>query len=378
MRKLLVLLILLFASVAEAQVAPAPFTKAQYFTSSGVPCAGCRLFTYAAGTTTQIASYKNSAGTQLNTNPIILDSAGRADIWLTSAAYKLVLQTNAGSLIWSEDGITASNIALLGLNNIWTGTNTFNGAVITNSSFTANGGIFSIGPNNLSGGGLLNGTFGGSPTFSGIPNFSAGFLSTTGTFSDQITSTVATGTPPFVVASTTKVANLDADFLDGCWWGVPCAIGNVTPTTGVFTTLQANTSFTLNGSPAMTAVDGTGTHLASSSAVTPATGAPACYDANDALTNVGCTAVLFTQRAKNTSVCTTGSLTYDTCDTVVTWPVPFAASTYDAVCGGYNANDPRAAVQGIISQGTTSVTVRIVTNGTNPITYASLRCIGVL
>ena len=38
---------------------------------------------------------------------------------------------------------------------------------------------------------------------------------TTGTFSDQITSTVTTGTAPLVVASTTVVSNLNADKLDG-------------------------------------------------------------------------------------------------------------------------------------------------------------------
>jgi hypothetical protein len=36
-----------------------------------------------------------------------------------------------------------------------------------------------------------------------------------GNFSGQITSTVATGTAPFAISSTTKVDNLNADMLDG-------------------------------------------------------------------------------------------------------------------------------------------------------------------
>ena len=60
----------------------------------------------------------------------------------------------------------------------------------------------------------------------------------------QITSTVATGSAPFVVASTTKVTNLNVDQLDGADWAAPAAIGTGTPAAGTFTTLAANTSLT--------------------------------------------------------------------------------------------------------------------------------------
>jgi hypothetical protein len=65
---------------------------------------------------------------------------------------------------------------------------------------------------------------------------------TTVSASGQITSTVSTGTAPLVVASTTKVANLNADQLDGADWAAPAAIGTGTPAAGTFTTLTANTS----------------------------------------------------------------------------------------------------------------------------------------
>jgi len=63
-------------------------------------------------------------------------------------------------------------------------------------------------------------------------------LSATG----QITSTLSTGTAPFVISSTTKSTNLNADLLDGGDWASPIAIGTTTPAAGSFTTLSATTS----------------------------------------------------------------------------------------------------------------------------------------
>lgn len=65
-------------------------------------------------------------------------------------------------------------------------------------------------------------------------------LSATG----AITSTLATGTAPLVVASTTKVANLNVDQLDGADWASPAAIGSTTPAGGAFTTLAASSTIT--------------------------------------------------------------------------------------------------------------------------------------
>lgn len=54
-----------------------------------------------------------------------------------------------------------------------------------------------------------------------------------------VESTVATGTAPFTVASTTKVANLNADQLDGKTWASPDPIGSGTANTGRFTTVTS-------------------------------------------------------------------------------------------------------------------------------------------
>ena len=84
--------------------------------------------------------------------------------------------------------------------------------------------------------GPLNGTVGAS-----TPNTAAvTTLSATG----AITSTLATGTAPLVVASTTKVVNLNVDQLDGADWASPAAIGSTTPAGGAFTTLAASSTIT--------------------------------------------------------------------------------------------------------------------------------------
>jgi hypothetical protein len=55
-----------------------------------------------------------------------------------------------------------------------------------------------------------------------------------------LTSTVTTGTAPFVVASTTNVANLNASTLSGATFASPGSIGSTTPGSGAFTTVSAS------------------------------------------------------------------------------------------------------------------------------------------
>jgi hypothetical protein len=85
----------------------------QFFDNSGVPLAGGLLYSYEAGTTTPAATYTTSAGTIANTNPIVLDAAGRppSEIWLANQPYKLVLKTSTSVLLWTMDNIAGINAA---------------------------------------------------------------------------------------------------------------------------------------------------------------------------------------------------------------------------------------------------------------------------
>jgi hypothetical protein len=85
---------------------------AQFFDSNGVPLSGGLLYTYLAGTTTPVTTYTSRSGAANNTNPIVLDAAGRtpAEIWLDGGVlYKFVLKTSAFAQIGSYDNIPAVN-----------------------------------------------------------------------------------------------------------------------------------------------------------------------------------------------------------------------------------------------------------------------------
>lgn len=85
----------------------APFPKFLAVDSAGASLPGALLYTYAAGTTTPLATYTDSTGTVPNSNPVICDSAGAANVWLTAgAAYKFVLQNSVGVIQWTVDNIT--------------------------------------------------------------------------------------------------------------------------------------------------------------------------------------------------------------------------------------------------------------------------------
>ena len=98
-----------------------PITSAiwQFCDENGVPYAGGSLYTYAAGTTTLQATYATSSGTA-NANPVVLDSAGRATIYLDLLSYKFILFDVNSVQVWSQDNIGGSpSMSADGLT--WTG-----------------------------------------------------------------------------------------------------------------------------------------------------------------------------------------------------------------------------------------------------------------
>lgn len=85
---------------------------AQFFDNSGNVLTGGKLYTYLAGTTTFADTYTSSTGTFLNTNPIILDSAGRVpeEIWFAeNQLYKFVLTDADDVLLGTWDNLVSVN-----------------------------------------------------------------------------------------------------------------------------------------------------------------------------------------------------------------------------------------------------------------------------
>jgi len=104
----------------------------QFFDNNGVPLSGGLIYTYQAGSSTPFTTYTTNNGTTPNSNPIILDAAGRTpqEIWLeTGYTYKFVIRTSAGVTLQTLDNLypilqtsaaTASPIPA-GLITMWSG-----------------------------------------------------------------------------------------------------------------------------------------------------------------------------------------------------------------------------------------------------------------
>jgi hypothetical protein len=89
-----------------------PTAKAQFIDAAGIPLAGGFLYTYAAGSTTPQATYTDSTSSTANSNPIVLDSRGEANIWLASTSYKFKLCDSTNTEIWTVDNIAPPSTAL--------------------------------------------------------------------------------------------------------------------------------------------------------------------------------------------------------------------------------------------------------------------------
>ena len=146
----LLLGLLFFAAVSAAQptlpsAVPMPNPEIQYLDAAGKPLAGGKLCTYAAGTSTPLATYTDSTAGTPNTNPVVLNTAGRASVWVGPALYKFVLRTGGsaypasdacttGTIQWTQDNVSdttlyfANYVKTVGTCNLITFTATGTGA----------------------------------------------------------------------------------------------------------------------------------------------------------------------------------------------------------------------------------------------------------
>jgi parallel beta-helix repeat protein len=94
---------------------------AQFLDNAGNVLTGGKIFTYAAGTTTNQATYTSSNGATPHPNPIILDASGRVpggEIWLTDGlSYKFILRDANDVLIATYDNVTGINSNFIAFTN---------------------------------------------------------------------------------------------------------------------------------------------------------------------------------------------------------------------------------------------------------------------
>lgn len=86
-----------------------PTLKQRFFTAAGAPLVGGKLYTYAAGTTTPLASYTDATENTANANPVILDANGECDLWLGGSAYKIVLKDSSDVTQWTVDNVNQAS-----------------------------------------------------------------------------------------------------------------------------------------------------------------------------------------------------------------------------------------------------------------------------
>lgn len=93
-------------SFAYAQTASIlPNAKTTFVDQNGKPLTSGTVDFYVPGTSTRKTTWQDSSQAVPNTNPVVLDAAGRAQIW-GDGAYRQVVKDRNGNLIW--DQVTSS------------------------------------------------------------------------------------------------------------------------------------------------------------------------------------------------------------------------------------------------------------------------------
>lgn len=116
-----------------------PPGKSCFLSEDGSPLAAGTINFYIPATTTPKDTYQDSASAVLNTNPVVLDSAGCAIIY-GDGTYREVIKDSLGNLIW--DQLTASTSGNTGII-LYGGTSTgsANAQTIVATGFTATDGV---------------------------------------------------------------------------------------------------------------------------------------------------------------------------------------------------------------------------------------------
>jgi hypothetical protein len=115
-----------------------------FLDQNGDPLSGGRVYFYAVDTDTLVPTWKDSQQSVANTNPVVLDQAGRATIWGVGR-YRQVVTDQFGTVQWdkvTEAGVDFSDVVgPVNVNGAFTvnGLSTFNGDTVTNGNATVNG-----------------------------------------------------------------------------------------------------------------------------------------------------------------------------------------------------------------------------------------------
>jgi hypothetical protein len=122
------------SQIAYSQTATLlPNAEQVFISENGAPYAGGSVYMYIPNTTSFKTTWQDSAGSVPNTNPVILDSAGRAIIY-GIGQYRQILKDSDGNQVW--DRLTQDVYSLISQGSaIWGGTSTgtVNALLLTSS-----------------------------------------------------------------------------------------------------------------------------------------------------------------------------------------------------------------------------------------------------
>ena len=108
---LFALLVLVIPAQAQTK-SLLPVPKIQFLDLNGNPLAGGKVETFISGTSTPQATFTDQTGATPNANPVILDAAGRSDIWLTPGlSYRITVKNSSDVQQWSVDGVTSGTLS---------------------------------------------------------------------------------------------------------------------------------------------------------------------------------------------------------------------------------------------------------------------------
>jgi hypothetical protein len=83
-----------------------PQLRFRYFDSNGFPLSGGKVYTYAVGSTTPAVTYTDYALTTQNTNPVVLNIAGEAQIFLPyGVGFKFIVTDPNDAVLTTEDNV---------------------------------------------------------------------------------------------------------------------------------------------------------------------------------------------------------------------------------------------------------------------------------